>query len=320
MKMKSLLALVLFFGCTVFLPLKVLAQPFTLVAPNPIPGWNAANTADVLRFNFKKHGPLKPIDLIPRSLLNDPAYVAFNARGELFVGNRHGNVLNGQGSISRFTFDSKGNFFANGVITGNSLEAVHGLAFFPTGELFVANVANGLISRFLFDAGGNAIANGTFATGQQFNNGIAFSPNGELFTTTGNDGIVRRWTFNPTTGAVISNGSFTIPTATRLHQLTFNTDGELFVADLGTDRVFRLLFDDRGNPVDNGNIGVPGGPNGVAFSALGELFVTSHFTGQIWRFLFDDAGSAIPNGFTQTADTLGGVAIWGPTKVRGKPR
>ncbi len=100
----------------------------------------------------------------------------------------------------------------------------------------------------------------------------------------------------------------------------FDAKGELFVADPGTNLVFRFLFDSNGNPVSNGTISVPGGPLGVAFSPRGELFVTSHFTGLISRFVFDDNGNPSSNGSTSAADTLGGVAIFGPQRAKGKKR
>ena len=296
-------------------PAQSLAQTYHIIAPATVPGWNAANTADVLRFEIKKNGPLSSLSSIPANLTNDPAFVAFNSRGELFVGNRHGNVLNGNGSISRFLFDSKGRIIPNGTIIGNSLEAVHGLAFVPTGELFAANLRNGLLSRFLFTAGGNAVPNGTIFTGEIDNMGIAFSAGGEMFTT--HNAVVRRWIFDATTGSAIPNGSFSPAGATFLHGLAFDAKGELFITDLG-DRVFRILFTETGEPINNGEIPISGGPDAVAFSPRGELFVASHFSGVISRFLFDGAGNYTSNGSFLTGGTLGGIAINGPGTANGK--
>jgi DNA-binding beta-propeller fold protein YncE len=314
MKVTLRIALLLI-GLMSVLPAQSMAQTYHVVAPATIPGYNAANTADVLRFEVKKNESLSSLSPIPAKLVNDPAFVVFNSRGELFVGNRHGNVLNGFGSISRFRFDAKGRFIANGTITGNSLEAVHGLAFVPTGELFAANLRNGLISRFLFTAGGNAVPNGTIFTGEIDNMGVAFSSNGEMFTT--HNPVVRRWIFDVTTGAAIPNGSFSPSGATFLHGLAFDAKGELFITDLA-DRVFRILFNENGDPISNGSIPVPGGPDGVAFSPRGELFVASHFSGVISRFLFDAAGNYISNGSLVTPGTLGGIAIDGPGTANGK--
>jgi hypothetical protein len=271
-----------------------------LVVPVCTPG--SSGLTAVLRFYFEGTGPLTPLSDIPPypdSLVNDPSYAAFSSQGELFVANRHGGA---GGSIARFTFDAAGDPVANGSITGNSLDNVHGLAFSPAGELFAANWANGIVSRFLFDTAGNAIPNGTIVTGQ-YNQGLAFSANGELFAAT-DSGMVYRFVFDPVTQEAIPNGSL----GGGSHGLTFNAQGELFVADPYSDLVFRFLFDGLGNAVENGTISVPGGPLGVAFSSAGELFVTGHVTGGISRFLFDVNGDAIPNGFTPT-DYLGGPAI-----------
>ena len=317
MKIKPLLSLLLFV-CVLSASTVVFGQSQWLVAPATIPGWNPANTADILRYQFKKTGPLTSMSAIPWTATNDPNYAAFSANGELFVSNRHGNVLNGVGSISRFTFDAKGNFTSKPAVQGNSLEAPVGLAFVPTGELFAANFRNGLISRFLFAAGGNAIANGTIFTGEFLNIGLAFSPSGELFSTH-DSSIIRRWTFD-NSGNAISNGTIIVPGATRLHGIAVDSDGELFVADLGTDRVFRFVLSSNGTATPNGQINITGGPNGVAFSPEGELFVTSHFTGTISRFLFNASGTAVSNGTVPTSGTLGGIAIspQQPSRPRGK--
>lgn len=293
-----------------------------LVTPVGIPGWggpgpspcgtNVNYLQPVLRFELAGTGALSPLSSIPpcpASLVNDPMYVVFNSRGELFVSNRHGNVGGGVGSIARFTFDAAGGFAAHGSIVGNSLEAVHGLAMSATGELFAANLINGTISRFLFDTRGDAIPNGTIHTGAVQNSGLAFAANGELFSSHSIINIVQRWVFNPTTGVATPNGIFSVPGSYSIAGLTFSTAGELFIADPETNRVYRVRFDKTGNPVGNGSILVPGGPFGVVFSSAGELFVTSHFAGGISRFVFDGSGNAIPNGFLATPN-LGGVAIW----------
>jgi hypothetical protein len=233
-------------------------------------------------------------------MTNSPNYAAFSPMGELFVSN-HNN-----GSVSRFLIDANGNYVANGTLTGNNLAAPHGLAFSKTGELFAANYTNGTISRFLFDAQGAAIPNGTIATGGA-NQGVAFSPTGELFNTGGSS--VRRFLFDPGTGAAVTNGSFTVPGASGLHGLAFNSLGELFLTDPLNNRLVRYTFDGAGNPTNSGTISVAGGPIDVAFSTAGELFASCHFGGGLRRFAFDQGGAAISNG-SLPFDHLGGVAIF----------
>ena len=217
-------------------------REYILATPNCIPF--LPNNGPVFLFKFEGTGPLTEIPSIPQDLVNYPCYVAFNKKEELFVSNGYGYNVPGEGSISRFILNSDGTFKANGVITGNGLERVSGLAFSLTGELFAANYWAGTISRFLFDEEGNAVANGIIPNAVR--QGLAFSENGELFSAYGSG--VKRFLFDPVTGDAIPNGSFTL--SGNLHGLAFNDKGELFVADVDTyNRVLRVLFDGNGNPI-----------------------------------------------------------------------
>ena len=140
-----------------------------LIAPVTIPGLPGApwgQCQPVLVFEITAGGSATQLPSIPAAEVCDPSYAAFDAKGELFVANRHWSI--GPGSISRFRHDPLvGGFVPNGTIVGNALAGVHQLAFSPTGELFAANFVNPTltISRFVFDAAGNAIPNGTISTG-----------------------------------------------------------------------------------------------------------------------------------------------------------
>lgn len=294
---------------------------FILAAPVSLPGWNPNYNTPVLLYDFRGTGPLQSLPTIPgrpQTLLNDPAGAAFDARGELFIGNRHGLVGGGVGSIARFEIDASGNYIPNGSITGNGLDGVMGLAFAPTGELFAANFRSDTISRFRFDEDGNAIPNGIITLSDPdpydpYLLGLAFSPKGELFAS--DYSRITRFVFDGT-GAAIPNGWFTLPSV-GFHFLSFSSSGELFVPTYYNDTVIRVLFDEGGNPVINGTIPVKGAM-GVTFASTGEMFVSSHGQlypiydpgfGQISRFLFDRDGNAIPNGTTRTS-SLGQLAIW----------
>lgn len=284
-----------------------------LVTTASIPGNDPAHLTPVLRFKFEGTGSLTALSSIPaypETLVNDPIYAAFSSQNELFISNRHGNVAGTPGSIARFKFDADGNFIANGAVTGNSLEAVHGVAFSPNGELFAVNFLNSTISRFKFDLAGNAIPNGVVHSGTPNAQGLAFSSGGELFVTDSGGGGkpgVQRWRFDPASGSPIANGFISWPGAVNPHGLGFSPNGELFVADLAGNRVYRFRFDNAGNAVANGSI-TASTPIGIAFSPAGELFVTSHYGGGLSRFLFDQNGNAVPNGVIPMP-TLGGIAI-----------
>lgn len=299
-------ALVLCGAILVAAPVSTWADNFMLVAPITPPG-NAPPSAwgGVLRFGFSGTGPLTPLSTIPANMVSDPVSAAFAADGELFIGNRHGNVGGGLGSISRFTFDQSGGFSPNGTITGNGLEAVHGVGINAQGELLGVGRSSGTVSRFLFGPDGTAIPNGSFQT-TPYTQGLAFSSNGEVFLPV--NGEVRRFVFGPS-GEAIANGSFTVPGAGALLFPAFSPAGELFIPDPSTSLIYRYLFDGSQNPVAHGTIQVPGAGS-VAFSPLGELFVSSNDTtvGGIYRFLLDGQGHAIPNGFI-AGYPLGSIAI-----------
>ena len=137
------------FVCVLYAP--TAQSSFILAAPVSLPGWNPSYNGGVLLYDFSGTGPLQPLPTIPgqpQTLLNDPSSAAFDASGELFISNRHGNVGNGVGSIARFGIDALGGYVPHGSITGNGLDAVHGLAFGSTDELFAANFRSDTISRF----------------------------------------------------------------------------------------------------------------------------------------------------------------------------
>lgn len=263
----------------------------------------------VHRFTFDGSGPLTALPDIPSVQLSDPAGVAFSPTGELFVGNRHG--LSGAGSISRFLIeDCTGSFSANGIITGNGLDGVHGLAFSPWGELFAANYFPRRISRFVFDASGVAIPNGTITVPGLSTNfvGVSFSSDGELFAT-GQGQTVKRFRFDPDTRAAIFNGHITLSQASFPFMSAFSPAGELFVSDLYGDRVHRVLFDQQWSAQVNGSFSVLD-PAGLAFAGTPELFIARHFAdGGISRFLFDPDGTPQPNG-TVSISSLSGAALF----------
>lgn len=284
-----------------------------LAIPASIPGNDPGHLTPVLRYTLDSAGQLADLPSIPSTpltLVNDPIYSAFNRDGELFISNRHGNISPTVGSIARFKFDAQGNPVANGAITGNGLGAVHGIAFSPTGELFAANLLSGTVSQFRFDAQGNAIPNGFFSSGGA--QGVAVSKAGEVFVSSGS--TINRFKIDPNTGAATSSGAINVP-GSALHGLGFSQQGELFAAALGSNVVFRYVFDGNGNAIPNGTISTPGNPIGIGFSPAGELFVSLHHGGGFFRFTFDASGNAALYGLV-TGPQMGGIAL-SPTMLLG---
>ena len=288
-------------------------ETYLLAAPVFIPGgdeeWGTCQP--VLAYELTGTGAASSLPSIPAEAVCDPAWAAFNEQGELFVSNRNWNA--GGGSIMRFLYEPGVGFVPNGSIEDEAIQAPHGIAFSPWGELFVANYLNGKISRYIFDEEGNAAPNGIIDTGMS-NLGVTFNAQGELFCAPFSGDTIYRYTFDPATREAIPNGSFTITGASGLEGMAFSTDGEMFAGSIYTNQVFRVKFDQDGNPSDNGYIQMPAGsgPAGVEFSPQGELFVGNHFSGGIARFLFDAEGNAVANGTIETSH-MGGLAIYGGT-------
>jgi hypothetical protein len=317
-----------FFGtisCTLLvLAVSVDANAAVLVAAPISPGGiNQPNrTTNGVNLYFWDGTPTGTLNLFTTILpatqngLYDPAGVAFSPWGELFVSNRQGNQSSNPttGSISRFLVDGSGNMTPNGTITGNSLWAVHGLAFSSSGELFAANLFSDKISRFTFDISKNAIANGTItAPPGSYLEGLAFSSSGELFASEYNQ--IGRFTFDAN-GNATSNGIISNPGTGRLHFINFSSTGELFAPAVDESKIYLFLFS-SGNPINNGSFSAQY-PAGTSFCPDGELLVTTHWgpplynSGGLARFTFDGSGNAVANG-TQASDPnndgLGAIAV-----------
>src|SRR5437763_9608543 len=141
--------------------------------------------------------------------LNDPAGLAFDQAGNLFV------AVAGSGAIYKFAPAGVRTIFASGLLLPDRV----GLAFDSAGNLFVA--ADVTIYKFTPTG-----ARTTFATVQNGANGLAFDPAGNLFVAAGVFELL-----NPNTGLVYK---FT-PTGVRT---TFAS---------GLNYPFALAFDSRAN-------------------------------------------------------------------------
>ena len=285
----------------------------------PVMSQNMAGTDPVLRFAFQDTGPATPLSTINPPAVVNSAYVTFNAEGELFVANRHDNFTNG--SISRFKMNPDGTFSANGVITGNGLIGVHGVAFSPSGELFAASYVPGTVSRFKFDGNGNVTPNGKFAVGYGVQ-GLAFNKAGELFVARDkatSKGIINRYLFDHS-GNPVFNGTIPAGFGQGPHGIAFSPAEELFVADVN-GFVHRFLFDTNGNAVPNGSIAAPmKNVIGVTFSQMGEMFVTGMVnSSKIYRYLFDTNGAAIPHGQITTDQVGFGMPAVFPSALANLP-
>ncbi len=274
--------------------------------PGPLNG-DPATWQGVLHYHAADSGSeLTPETAVPKEAVADPAGLGFRASThEVFVGNRHGNNRNS--SISRFRFDfATRNLVPNGTITGNGLYGVHQLAFNPvSGEMFAANVNSG-VSRFTFDAQDNPVAHGIIGNGPA--RGVAVSPDGRrLYVTMGINDTIRQ--FDLATGAELP--SVKVPTGIGgLHYLRIHR-GDLYVAALSDDRVYRYHLDAANNLVLLGYLPM-NDPADVDFSPDGqEMFVTGHRSSDlIYRFRLNaDAATWAEVSALDSGSSLGAVLV-----------
>lgn len=188
-----------------------------------------------------------------------------------------------------------------------------GIAFGPTGELFVGNaLTSDTVSRFL-DPLGTPVAHGTIA-GVDLPEEILFRQ-GELFVVNQGGADIARFTFDSAQNA--SPHGVITGLETNERGIAWNpvTD-ELFVSECcGSDRIDRFVFDSSGHASPNGRItgGGLSSPHGMAFSPWGELFVANGSGDSISLFTFDVLGNASPSG------TITGNGLNMPIGLRFSP-
>lgn len=267
--------------------------------PNPM-SWQGVRQFDIAGSG----GMATPIAGIPANQLSDPAGLALDANGKLFVGNRHGN--SNPSTVSRFNYNvDTGAATADGNISGNSLFGVHGVAFNPVnGEMFAANVG-GPVSRFTFDGMGNAVANGTVGAGLK--RGVAVSATGDrlYMTTAGN--VIQRFDL----AGNMALPDIVVPGAFGLHDMSWGPGGDLYAADFGSGQVYRVSFDGMQNPTVDGVAAMAATAIDVAFSPDGaEMFVSGHTSGLISRFSYNmGMDTWTPNGSINVGVNMGALLV-----------
>ena len=146
----------------------------------------------------------------------------------------------------------------------------------------ISTIAGDGPNRFTGDGG--PVANATFAGPT----GIAFDKNGNLYVADTLNNRIRRIDKNGIITTVVGDGGPTYdqdPACTAdsdafLRQpaaITFDTNGELFIADTGKDRVLRIA------PEGTRSIAVKA-PVGVAVDAAGNVYAASRTYGQVFEF------------------------------------
>lgn len=286
-----------------------MAQPFQLIVTVSPPGSNTNpalwQPTKRIQINGSGGTTLSLAD-IPKTEVFDPAGVAFRTASDLYIGNRHGNVL-GQGSISRFTLSPDGltttytsNFTAPGMV------GVHELAYDATrDQLFAATVGNGVF-RFGF-SGGQPVFINSFAQGR-LARGVAVHPNGNFLYMTAASG--RIFTFALTGNTATELPSLSVPGASNLHFFCIAPDARhLYVGDISSNKVFRFRLGQDGGLLLDQSISSSAAID-LAFSPdYREMYVGDHFNGGIHRFTTTDQATWTANGVISTP-SMGGFGTY----------
>ncbi len=265
------------------------ADPFQLICTVSPPGnsGNPANWQPTLRLRIAgTFGSVSSLPSLPTTEVFDPAGVAFRSASDLFIGNRHGNVL-GQGSLSRFSLSPDGataTFVSNFTYPG--MVGVHEMAYnAEIDEMLVATVGNGVF-RFRFDGAGQLQFRSHFMQGQ-WARGVAMHPNGQFAYVTAASNRIRVFRLNAD-GSVTELASVFPAGASNLHFFQLSPDGRhVYVADISSSKVFRLRISTFGEMAVDQTTDAPAAVD-VAFSPDGlEMYVGNHFQGGINRFSYN---------------------------------
>jgi glucose/arabinose dehydrogenase len=234
--------------------------------------------------------------------LNEPAGVAFDSNGDLFIANTEGNSITVLPAITGALF---GQSVTAGVATqltaATGLDEPIGVAFDANGDLFISNTLGDTVSVLPASTGtifgqsftANQVATLDVGSVLSDPSGLAFDANGNLFIANFESGTVA---VDPASTGTIFGQSVTadvgasLTAATGLDDpfgITVDANGDLFVADTYANTVMVL-------PVSTGTIfgqtmtadvatpltvasGLEG-PTGVAFDANGDLFISDAFS------------------------------------------
>ncbi|MHA8051579.1 hypothetical protein V7S79_10715, partial [Aquirufa sp. ROCK-SH2] len=240
--------------------------------------------------------------------LNNPRGIAFDANGNMFVAEADGNRIRKvtpAGLVTTFAGSGIAGS-ANGVGTAAQFKFPQSLAFDSSGNLFVTDSGNNKI-RKITPAGvvttfaGTGIAGTTNGAGTQAQFygpiGLAFNGLGELFVSDGSNNKIRKISpagvVSDFVGAGVSgfqNGSGSIAQFNRPAGLVFDTNGNLFVADLFNSSIRKITPSGMVSTfAGNGNSGSTNG-NGTnaTFDYMTGLAIDSNnnlYTGGLHNFI-----------------------------------
>jgi len=246
--------------------------------------------------------------------LNGPWDVAFDAIGNLYIADRSNfrvRMVGTNGIISTVAGGGFGNLNYSGAATNASLDPI-GMAFDPTGNLFISDRANhcirkvttnGIIST-VAGGGANYPGNGGAATNASLANtfGVICDAFGNLYFTGDNGLLIRKVDTNGIITTVAGNGisgysgdggsatnaSLNVPSF-----LAFDVSGNLYIADSGNNVIRKVSTSGIVTTVaGNGVLGYSGdggtatnaslnNPESLAFDPFGSMYISDSHNGLI---------------------------------------
>ena len=283
-----------------------------------------------------------------------PAGVAFDASGNLFIGDFDDNVireLSTNGIITTVVGDGIGGYSGDGGAATNArLTNPDGVTFDTTGNLFIADFNNNVIRKVNTNgiittvAGGGNVGFPTYGDGGPATNvvlytpaGVAFDTYGNLFIAELNNSAIREMNTNGVIKIVAGNGfagysgDGGIATSAKLcgaHGVALNASNILFIADFNNNRIRKVTAQGPTLALDfvtAANAGkyqvVVTGPGGSITSSAADLFVTA--SPLIYQTAFDSGAHITLSSVSQPGSTnimfsatnLIPPVIWQPTST-----
>jgi sugar lactone lactonase YvrE len=222
-----------------------------------------------------------------------PSGVAVDNSGNIFfTSNNSVFKIDSTGTLTRIAGNSRGGYSGDGGRATNAqLNGPYGIAFDPSGNLYIADGGNNRVRKVATDGtistvAGNGVAGFSFdnipAVNAQLNNplGVAVDSSGNLYIADSFNQRIRKVTTDGNITTVAGNGTCcfsgnNVPaTQAQLHQpesIALDGSGNLYIADLGNNLVRKVSTSGTITTVaGTGSIGF-GGDNGPATSAQLEI-------------------------------------------------
>jgi WD40 repeat protein len=187
-------------------------------------------------------------------------------------------LVSSNGSARVDQFNSSTGALIGTFASGNGLAGIHGVAFGPDHQVYVASGdSGGVIKRFHGRTG--AFLGDFTGAGSGLNNpiGLAFAPDGRLWVTSAGNHSLRRFSTAGVLELSVTAGSLSTPIG-----LTLGPDNLLYVCSAGNNSIKRYNST-TGAFVDTFVTNVST-PQDVTFGADGNLYISSYLDAKVYKY------------------------------------